>query len=931
MRPLHLRISAFGPYAGVEDIPLQELGTTGLYLISGETGSGKTSLFDAVMFALYGEPSGAGRDAQTIRCTYADAKIPTKVVLTFAHGESVYVIERSAAYMRPKMRSEGSIKVAAQVVLRCPDGTELTRSEDVKKKIVDILGLDRNQFLQTSMLAQGDFIRLLRAGTEERRKIFSRIFGTEKYGELQKKIGDEKRELDKKLKNMQPVMQIAEMARCERYADLENRLNEVRMKLTGLDYPPFPELFAILQDVIERDMHQKSQYEEEKRELSKLRENLHHDFLQARERERIKRELEKIHHQKKDRADLLDQIQSDKTLIEKGKELVTLPLELHKLEGERTKYELLDRLKADLASESKVINFLYQKKRKYEASLQRSLKKKEISENFLQTLEAQNLPGEEYCRLSMEKWIQNLRTLEQLRDSSRAFDGMLDTLRHATEAYAKAKEIQKETRFRYERMFDNFIAEQMGIAARSLLPGKPCPLCGSEDHPHPAPISAQAPTQIQVQCAKSEAEKADEALNAKASMQQKASAAVGIHRENLRRHFDSLFHREPVWKSDGKMDERAFLSEEIHKAERKKADLEEMVHQIRQNAVLKIRSCAVLKRLDGLIQGRKDQLSETERNIESSHIKIQEKEKQIQSLGVFFSSLQELEREIVRLTLRKKDLTRICEEAERRKVALQGELDRLRGEEHSLEKQLSAFRHDLPSEESLQRSSSILTEKIAKTEEQLEIVGNNIPLHQSVLESLRRCQHERETLEDEIRWKSELADTLNGNLADQEHIGLEAYVQGMFFDRILKFADKQMLEMSSGQYEFRRQNRLGGSRQHTGLDLYVYDHHSGTARKAETLSGGESFQAALSLALGLSEAVQTCAGGVRIETLFIDEGFGSLDRESLNRAVTVLEKLSEHRMIGIISHVEMLRSRIEKQICIVRECGREGSSVRIEV
>ena len=901
MRPLKLTISAFGPYAGRTALDMAALGTGGLYLITGDTGAGKTTIFDAITFALYGEASGSSREPAMLRSKYAPPEVPTEVELVFSNQGKTYTVRRNPEYDRPAKRGGGVTTQKAEAELTLPDGRVVTKLREVNAELIGILGVDRRQFSQIAMIAQGDFLKLLLAETRERQAIFREIFKTGNFLTLQERLKTESSALGRS----------CEMARDR----VEQYISSIEWKEDPGELP-VGELLEKLQQQIAEDekekMRQEELLEKTERELEIINSNIH-------KAEELYKRKEELTGAERIREEQLLRLEEKKTALEaeeeKAAEWETLTERITLLRSELPEYDKLDALEKELFLERKRLT---EKKACREKTTRRLTHLREELAQRKEEFSSLAGCGELHARLTYakEQVAGKLQALEALEQEGIACGKLERTFRAAQEDYLMAQKSADTAQENHRQMERSFLAEQAGLLARRLEEGKPCPVCGSLHHPSPAKLSEEAPSEAALKEAKAAAEKARSAAAA-------ASAKAGELKGALETRKAGLVQRIEEWSC--KIDALPVLLEEGKKELREvTAALAENGEKLKRRAMLEE---SIPKQESG-VQETESALRELDTAIALGVARSKELETQRGAMNLRYPEKKAAEDAIQSETKRLGEMKDALAKAEQdyREVrdgltALEGKLAQLKewiaGTETPDREQESARKA-----EALERKAAALAVKTA--------------LH-TRLESNRRayqciCAKQKDLTEIETKWSwvKNLSNTANGNLTGKEKVMLETYVQMNYFDRILRRANIRLMVMSGGQYELRRREESGG-RSQSGLELDVIDHYNGSLRSVKTLSGGESFKASLSLALGLSDEIQSSAGGIRLDTMFVDEGFGSLDEESLQQAITALAGLAEgERLVGIISHVGELKERIDRQI-LVKKDRSGGSRVTIRV
>ena len=812
MRPLKLTLSAFGPYAGTTTLPLEQLGRGGLYLVTGDTGAGKTTLFDAITYALYDHSSGGVRDGAMLRSKYADPGTPTFVELEFEVRGQRYTVRRNPEYLRPKARGEGFTTEKADAALTYADGRPpVTKAKEVTAAVIDIIGLDYNQFSQIAMIAQGQFTRLLNATTEERSKIFRKLFRTQRYQKLQEALAEENSALT------------------ARRAALNAKLDAV---LAGISYDaadPEAEALGALSAQMPPDA------------VTTLLEG-----LTARQ--------EAAAAQAADALAALD------------RQLSTLQTTLGAAEqAERQRQEVAGEL-AKARSTAQLESAKASTRRKTLEALDAALTASEAELAALADADTRRVELEaEAARLAQRETALNelARSLTECQHRNTA-------ARTAQEAYRQAAGRQTEAHSARDTLERAFLDAQAGLLAQTLEEGAACPVCGSTHHPAKALLPRTAPTQPQVNAAKRAATEADAAA-------QEASAAAR-----------AALTREQEGRARLRQDAAALLPERFTSPE---GPVPLTVGLLK--TALAEEHAALRRALDALHAQQTENAAQTKRRTQ-------------------------LEAQRKQLAGPRAALEAQAAQAQQAAAAAEATVRTLEAQQTS--------ENTLPPRElaALQaRQTELQTARSQLTAAEKALNARLVP-NRNAAAQYRQHSARLTALKHRWQWVSALSATAGGTLSSKQKIRLEAYIQMNYLDRILVHANTRLMQMTAGQYEL---ERIGAENQRSqsGLDLGVIDHYNGTRRSVKTLSGGESFKASLALALGLSEEVQSTAGGIRLDTLFLDEGFGSLDEESLEQAIRVLSGLTEgDRLVGIISHVAALKDRIDRQVVVHKE--RSGGS-----
>lgn len=916
-----MTMSAFGPYAARMEIDLEPLGRSGLYLITGDTGAGKTTIFDAITFALYGEASGEYREASMLRSKYADPDTPTEVELIFERGGKIYTVQRNPEYERPAKRGNSTVKRRAEALLTYPDGRPpVTKVRDVNNAIREILGISRDQFSQIAMIAQGDFLRLLLADTKNRQEIFRSLFKTEYYRAFQERLKENAAALKRQCAEAkQSVRQDIQGIVCGEEDVLFPELQKAKAELL-----PIEDVCALLEQLIARDTAAEAALERDAAEIYQCLEEIQTALERAEQLARLKEALAVSEREFARKAPACGQVRAawEAEQARQG-EADQLAAAIAALSAKLPDYRRREALKTELAETDARLEWARGAIAKERAALENGLSElQHLREERGTLIDA----GEQRERLSrrMEQAEQARRGLSELQEGFRRYDAFTARVEAARRAYQNAAAAADEKRRVYHEKQRAFLDEQAGILAETLSEGVPCPVCGSASHPAPARKSERAPTQAQLKQFQAEADRA--ARNAEAASAEAAGAGATqkANRQELEKQIASLLEK-------GGAESRDFEAAKRETAERLNAlgaALAELSEAIRAQE----RRIGRGAELDRLIPNQEKRLAARQASIQRGEQEIsalQSKRESLESqLRELASALEyESERaartrqaEMERAFSAMRDALKNAEALYRRQKE---ELDGLEGRIRQTREQAAGMPQ--ADRDALIARKTEWIGRRTRTGERQKAVHTRLSANRTALRNIRTGSGALSALETEAAWVRALSDTANGTLPGKEKVTLETYIQTAYFDRILRHANRRLLVMSAQQYELIRRPVPENNRAQSGLELDVIDHYNGTRRSVRTLSGGESFKASLSLALGLSDEIQSSAGGVRLDAMFVDEGFGSLDEESLRQAMKALSDLAEgNRLVGIISHVAELKERIDKQIVVTKS--RSGGS-----
>ncbi len=904
MRPLKLTVSAFGPYAGLTVLDMDRLGENGLYLITGTTGAGKTSLFDAITYALYDRPSGDARDDSMLRSKYADPTTETFVELEFLYTGKRYTVRRSPEYERPKARGEGTTKQAARAELRYPDGHVVDRSKrEVTQAIVEIVGIDRDQFLQIAMIAQGDFLKLLLAKTEERQAIFRRIFKTQKFERIQQRL---KEDADRA-----GSVFFAARDRLATYAadilcpDGHPRAAEIESAQQGT--VATTEVIALLHTLIEEDTAAAEQAAAEAARIAAEAAALEGTIARAREyRKNTAALAEKqaalptVQTAAAEAAETLAREQEKQPTRDAAARAVAA------LDAELPQYDTLATLSNEIAHLAKrAADFAAKATAETQAAAEKTadiaVLKARLSALEGAAAQKERLTAEQAVLLAREGDLAALAKAEE------SLALLQRDLLNAQATYTAAKTKAEDATAAYNAAYHAFLDAQAGVLAATLQEGAPCPVCGATAHPSPAVSSADAPSEAALKAMKQAAD--DATANAAEHSRtcgglmgriHEAEETVATQRKALLGDAETTADAqaalqpqlaaiaEAIAKTDRAIAEKARLTEALPKEEAARQALLTAVGEMaREEAAAKAAGEAKAAQQTAL----KATLRFADR---AAAVAARDEAVAAQK------ALQEaLDAATARDTAQKQALAALCGEISSLKAvtAENTDTDLVAAQERQ------AVLHTAAEEQGLRR----------------EELAARLAANRRSCENMERTAAECAEAEARYRLLNTLAGTARGTLGGKEKIMLETYVQMSYFDRILARANTRLRKMTGGQYDLTRRLNADNHRSQVGLELDVIDHYNGTTRPVHSLSGGESFKASLALALGLSDEIQSAAGGVRLDTMFVDEGFGSLDDESLQLAIATLTELTEgNRLVGIVSHVGELKAKIDRQVVVTK-------------
>lgn len=994
MMPISLTLSAFGPYPDTITIDFESFQEDGLFLITGPTGSGKTMIFDAMIFALYGKTSGQIRQTDSLRCDHALNEIPTFVEFSFSLHQQNYTIKRN-----PKYYLEGK-KTPKQpsALLTLPDGKMVEGIKEVNQKMISLLGVDDQQFKQICMIAQGEFTKLIMASSDEREKVLRELFHSETYQKLEEKLKvhlktyqDKYDLLLNKRKDLMQELQVEDhqeylskqtkliASQQKEYDDLKKDLDQKKQqlqlyRLQNQRLIQLKDLKQQFQDLKKQendyqklnktvDTLKKAQetnylyisYIKQQKKLQTLKLN-QEDFLKQ------LKKLEKDYQEKKVQADFLDYKQQTKeklqNQIQETKQLIN---QIYQYQND---YQNLQTLKQQYRMLDEEHKLFLKKKEKFENGLQRD---QERIQSEQQVQSKYELIKQQYVRLNEQKV-----KVHQLSDY---YDQILKLNENKSDLQEEYTVVEKQVdheKMQYNQMEKLYFRKQAGIFALQLKEDQPCPICGSLHHPHPAQIEKEGITKEkldqQAKKVKQQEHRLQDILqkillsNQKKEMLVKQTKQLSselniqeeISKEIFIKELDHLSKDEKRMKK-----EYLELQDELKYIQKLKKSVALSLKDMSTYESKELKQAQSLENIQVQIHQLSGKLDDSLRQYEIGEVNknYQQVQKEYRQLSLEIETIQQDYEKVKNKYLEIKTKISSLNQQIIQEQEIYDELDNkyhtaldafINEEEFlnlktqinqisilekkyqdylislkSLNEQIISLENEVKDStyvdlSSLSETIKEVNQQLREKNDDLEKLKIDYSLKEKMIKDIQKINQQLEKDEDTYQIYLDLYNLASGK--NNARVSIERYVLATYFENMLIYANVIMKQLSQGRYQLLRKDDAGKGRSQQGLELDVFDQESGNIRSIKTLSGGESFKAALSLALGLSRMVQDYAGGIELNTLFIDEGFGSLDSQSLDQAMNCLMELHhENKLIGIISHVSDLKDRIERQLVVERK------------
>ena len=933
MRPIKLVLSAFGPYASKVELDLSKLGENGVYLITGDTGAGKTTIFDAITFALFGKPSGDIRDVKTLRSEYANEEIETYVELDFIYHDEEYHIYRRPEYTYTHVQKNGEVKQrskATDAYLILPNGDRIVKPTEVTKQVEQLLGMKRDQFRQIAMIAQGSFLEILNADTKERGRLFEKVFMTSKYSVLMDRLNQMAKESsialnDAKLRLQQIISDI-------RVPEILQEQYEQTLKTFAMNdiQPVYDLLDNIIIGAKKGIENLQKQKEQVQKQLQKSRKEETEKTKQLQDLLSLEKLLKEkpVKEEKANRYTERLKTDGEKYRIQTD----ALKKEQAQIEHELPEYAGLTKLTAKLAEIKKQGSSVLK-----DLETKTSLKKQLDEDITLKQKEAQILTDSE---LSLNKLFIKEEEIEKKISAfyhasmiQSNYQNAVDNLKEKTQFLQESTDRKAMLQKQYDDAQLSYFANQAGLLASRLIKGEPCPVCGSIEHPRPASYSDQLVTQEEINQYKKKADQVEKEYQ----VASKACVDANLKMSTLQNELE-LVLKSVTEQTIPLRNVKTFIDEHTTQLKKEQKGISTCIKQLQQQSKRYQELLKMIPKLQQKLTALAEEVSQSEITQAKLSVKHEQIQKQVQETTAKLKYSSETEAKNRVAILAKQILEyqqQIDQLANESKLAMD-ELVYVSAQIDMLKEKVESSIDEIP----LQKNQlGLLQAEIenlqVQQEEILKSIHDTQMYESDAQDTKKKIKSESDTYQTKLsRYSSlrELADVAMGNgRSSKEKITLQEYVQIAYLDRMIHKANERYLSMSNQQYQLVRSAGTKDKRSHEALDLDVIDFSNGSIRPVSSLSGGESFIASLALALGMSDEIQSQAGGIQIDTMFIDEGFGTLDRDSLNNAIQTLMKLSgENRLVGIISHVKELKERIHKGIIVTKDLhGSHGSAAKV--
>lgn len=895
MRPLELKISAFGPFKDLVELDFTSLGDSGIYLITGDTGAGKTSIFDAISYALFDDSSGGQRQAKMFRTLGASDTDETFVDLTFKLKGKIYRVVRNPEYYRKSKRGQGLTKEGANANIYLEDGQIISGTTRVNSYIQNLLGLDQNQFKQIAMLAQGDFKRMLHADNSERQALFRKIFNTHKYQELEDYLkavnSDIKSQADQEKIEFENIVENLQLEDKKEFINLsQNSGNDAhdylqeQIKIFESSYETLAKKRATINSDLENSKKKIQLYEDNEDLKVQIEANKKSLELIKKNILELKTKLEASKNMQDD-IDQLNKINANlETLIPRYKQMEDLKVQLKETEDNLDfERKELDKLKINYKEKEKEINS------KIEFLKENKGLDKRLFEKEKEILQAKNS-------------IKELESLVILEDALK--ESIDQKTRLAKDLELQNEKVTDLSKYLNDQEHKYFMS-QAGLLAHKLEEGKPCPVCGSTNHPSKAKLEKNL-------LSKEDLENIKVDLDGQRAKREKLSFKLA----DIRAKIQSLKEQKQEYKQYFETDLDLALNDNKNKL----IAIEKDFKNIKEMLVKYEEIENSLDTLNSDFENIKINLDQSKLNVSRLEINV-EKDRQIylnMTKDLEFENkdqVQEtIDKNIDKIKKTRSYIDKIIDDYQEARLGQ----EKLNGSILEQESRLVyEYDFDISNEKNM---TQLLISQDQEFLNQMQDIKTALNINRKQLIKFENYLKKQAELSEKYATINHLYQTVSGKISGKENIKFEVFVQMTYFDEILSRANIRLSKMSQNQFSLARKKEATNKASQSGLEIEVFDKYIGKTRDIKTLSGGETFKASLALALGLSDTVQMYSGGVELNCMFVDEGFGSLDKDNLNQVMKSLNELSQtNKLIGIISHIEDLKTRIDKKIIVEKD------------
>jgi len=1032
LKPIKLTMSAFGPYAGTEVIDFSLLEGHNIFVITGPTGAGKTTIFDGICYALYGSASGEGRDGESMRSHFAKDDTLTYVEFEFQLKGKNYYVKRIPKQQRKKERGEGYTEQKAEAEFKAPGERVVTGVREVNEKIAGLLGISCEQFKQIVMIPQNEFRKLLIAESKDREVILRKIFGSWQFQMIQDMLEDNARQLRK-------AIEALEQKELTYIRGIEWGQREELKAKAEADHVNIDEMKEELENLIKEDNEEEKKLEMEAESLAGELEKLQGALLKGieinnrfEERKNAERDLNLLQNsknlwdekerklQRAKKAFLIKAVEEqkikrkaelDKAILEHEKSKLSLAAALENYEKSKknlSKEEEQEEERRKLQDKIGELKKDIDKVREYEGLSTRleelmkslELKEKAIKKNKeeIETLKEHikklkaDIEAANEAALQYMKNEKDLKEKEDILTKLKSFEIENQSLQDLRSDYIKKKASYEELYKAYEekkKIVDElsllFFQGQAGLLAKDLKDQEPCPVCGSLHHPSPAKELSGMPSEEELKSKKAELDAISDKLRKAADEYADVRAKGEGQRktvDKLKQDLSDVLEEENIKAIIEKYEDSITIIKtyiaDLDRKRKEKDKLQELLDKSEKD--LESKESLVLihekeyRNLYAQVEGNKALLSKIEKDLSYGikeeaqllvHINnLEEKYSRMKKAyddarEAFRMAEVEMAKEEANKSFMEKSMENAEEEykeaaskftesllnvgfedneqyeaakmTEEAMEALEAEINKYKEELKSAADRLTKALKNIeglePANiEDINQSIALYKNKKAEVEKAIKQNFARLMHNKGLLENLKAAGSEKKEQEDAYSIVGHLANMAKGN--NRERLSFERYVLAAYFDDIIYAANQRLRKMTDGRFELSRikEKQKGNAQQ--GLEIEIFDYYTGLPRHVKVISGGESFKASLSLALGLSDVVQSYAGGISLDTIFIDEGFGSLDEDSLEKSIQCLLDLQKTgKLVGVISHVGELKERIRARIEVTQTMTGSNSKV----